>query len=80
MLGCILSDKIHEKMGHTYEHNEKAEAFEKSLRAVCISHAYRSSIAPYQKYSRVAAMEFLGRQKILDLETKHRIFNKEKRL
>ena len=60
-LGRYLSDKIHEKMGHTYEPHERQQTFEKNLRAVCISHAARSTIAPLLGHSMAHALTFLGR-------------------
>lgn len=79
-LGRYLSDRVHNLMGHEYSPHEKTLTFEKNLRSLCNSHADRSSIAPFLGHSMAHALTFLGGQRILDLETKHRIFNKEKTL
>lgn len=78
-LGRYLSDKLHEKLGITFQPGEKLRNYEKQLRAMFLSEAKTNPEAARASYFSVgAALSMLNAQPVLDLERKRVLFSKEK--
>lgn len=80
-LGRYLSDKIHEKLGITFEPGEKVRKYEASLRSLLLSEAKNHIDVARASYSSVEiALEFLNIQHSINLEKKRQLYTKEKAL
>lgn len=82
-MGRYLKDRIHAKMGHVFKEGEKLQTYEKQLHDMFADREDLTSFAENNADPSVSlkrAIEFMGSQKILDLETKHLLYKKEKRI
>lgn len=79
-LGRYLSDKLYEKMELQFAPGEKLKRFESTLRSMLLSQAKaRPDVAAASSSVDIALM-LLNSQRVLDIETKQRLYSKEKRI
>lgn len=78
-LGRYLSDKLHEKLEHSYQDGEKLLEFEKSMRRMFLFDPSTSQEAlQAYKGSVASALELVNSQAILNMEKKRQLFEKDK--
>ena len=78
-LGRYLTDKLCEEMGIVFEEGQKLSEYEKNMRFMLLHNpSLPDEIKKAAGKSLPTALQFLNSQKVLNLEAKRQLFNKEK--
>lgn len=77
-LGRYLTDKLHEKMGKTFEPDERLATYERSLFSLFLSPKVSPKVASISMVNPSIALAMMNSQYNVNLESKARIFHKEK--
>lgn len=77
-LGRYLTDRLYEKMGKTFEPNERLEAYERSLFNMFLSPKVTPQVAKISMAAPSLALSMLNSQYHVNLEAKAQLFKKEK--
>lgn len=77
-LGRYLTDRVHEKMGKTFEIGERLATYEASLRSLLLSPKTPSQIKTLGAISPAVALQMLNAQYHVNLDAKNNLFRKDK--